>query len=219
MKAIVFGGSGFVGSHVADALTEAGHEVAIYDLCPSQHLRSMQKIVVGDILDAEAVGRAMKGQEVAYNFAGLAELEEGLVRPLDTVYQNVLGNSILLEAACKEGIKRYVFASTIYVYSQAGGFYRVSKQAAELYIEEYQRRSGLDYTILRYGTLYGRRANDRNSVHRYLKQPFSSAGWSTTGTARRSESMSTWKTPLAPAWTYWRKNSGISTSSSAAITP
>jgi len=56
------------------------------------------------------------------------------------------------------------------VYSSLGGFYRCSKQAAELYIEEYQKRYGLDFTILRYGTLYGPRADERNSVYRYLKQ-------------------------------------------------
>jgi UDP-glucose 4-epimerase len=67
-------------------------------------------------------------------------------------------------------VRRYVFASSIYVASEAGSFYRVSKQACELYIEEYRREHGLAYTILRYGTLYGRRATDDNSVRRYLRQ-------------------------------------------------
>jgi len=62
-----------------------------------------------------------------------------------------------------------VYASSIYVYSEQGSFYRCSKQAAELYVEEYQRLHGLDYTILRYGTVYGPRADDHNSIRRYLK--------------------------------------------------
>lgn len=159
-----------MGSHVADALTAAGHEVTIFDLHPSPYLQRSQKGVVGDILNPEAVQLALEGQDVTYNFAGLVNLDEAIHRPVDTVHSNVLGNTILLDASRQAGIKRYIFASTIYVYSQSGGFYRVSKQAAELYVEEYQRRFGLDYTILRYGTLYGRRANEHNSVHRYLKQ-------------------------------------------------
>ena len=69
-------------------------------------------------------------------------------------------------------MSRFVFASTVYVYSKSGGFYRTSKQACESYIEEYQKQFGLDYTILRFGTLYGRRANLKNSVYRFLKDAF-----------------------------------------------
>lgn len=170
MKVIVFGGSGFVGSHLADALTEAGHDVTIFDLSPSPYLGANQRFIQGDILDVEAVKQAVDGQEIIYNFAGLADIDDALSRPLDTVRLNILGCVNLLEAARRANIKRFVFASTIYVYSEAGGFYRVSKQACESYIEEYQRRFGLNFTILRYGTLYGRRTDSRNSVYRYLKQ-------------------------------------------------
>ncbi len=170
MNVIVFGGSGFLGSHVADALAAAGHVVTVYDIRPSKWLNGNQRFVLGDILDEATVGRHVAGQEVVYNFAGLTDLDEAQSRPLDTIKLNVLGNTVLLEAARGAGIQRYVFASTIYVYGEAGGFYRCSKQACELYVEEYGRRYGLDYTILRYGTLYGRRADGRNSVHRYLRQ-------------------------------------------------
>jgi len=170
VKAIVFGGSGFVGSHLADALTHAGHIVTVFDLNRSAYLQSSQQFIQGDILDAESVKLAVAGQELVYNFAGLADIDEALERPVDTVRLNLLGCVNQLEAARLYGIKRFIFASTIYVYSEEGGFYRASKQACELYIEEYQRRFGLDFTILRYGTLYGRRADKRNSVHRYLQQ-------------------------------------------------
>lgn len=170
MKVIVFGGSGFVGSHLADALTNAKHEVTIFDMKPSPYLQASQKFIQGDILDSEAIKKAIEGQDVIYHFAGLADLDDALARPIDTVRLNVLGCVNLLEATRHANIKRFVFASTIYVYSEAGGFYRVSKQACESYIEEYHRRFGLSYTILRYGTLYGRRADTRNSVYRYLKQ-------------------------------------------------
>jgi UDP-glucose 4-epimerase len=170
MKVIVFGGSGFVGSHLADALTEAGHEVTVFDIKPSPYIQKTQKFIQGDILDSTIVKHSIEGHDVVYNFAGLADLDDAFARPVDTVKLNVLGCVNLLEATRLTNIKRFVFASTIYVYSETGGFYRVSKQACESYIEEYQRRFGLNYTILRYGTLYGRRADSHNSVYRYLKQ-------------------------------------------------
>lgn len=170
MNIIVFGGSGFLGSHVADALTAAGHSVTIFDLQPSEHLKPPQKMVVGDILDEELVETAIKGQEVLYNFAGIADIDEASRRPIETVRYNVLGNAILLEAARKEKIKRFIYASTVYVYSNSGSFYRCSKCACEMYIETYQTQYGLDYTILRYGTVYGTRADLRNSIYRYLTQ-------------------------------------------------
>lgn len=170
MKVVVFGGSGFLGSYVADVLTERGYEVAIFDLRPSLHAQPCQQMIVGDVTDSAAVQEVLENCESLYHFAGMADLDDANTRPLDTVKHNIMGTVALLDAAVRAGVKRFVFASTIYVYSQLGGFYRCSKQAGELYVEEYQKRYGLDYTILRYGTLYGPRSDERNSVHRYLKQ-------------------------------------------------
>lgn len=170
VKVVLFGGSGFLGSHVADALGEAGHEATVYDLLPSPHLRNGQRFIQGDILDAPRVRESLEGQDVAYNFAGLADIDEAQQRPVETVRTNVLGNTTLLEAARRAGLKRFVFASTIYVCGHSGGFYRASKQACELYVEEYQRWFGLNYTILRYGSIYGRRADPHNGVRQYLLQ-------------------------------------------------
>ena len=170
MKTIVFGGSGFIGSHVADILSGRGHEVIIFDIKPSAYLKPDQEMVVGDILDFEGVKRAVKGCDYVYNFAGIANLDNAATKPVETVRQNITGAVNILEA-CKEAkVKRFVYASTIYVHSQQGGFYRCSKQAAELYIEEYWERYGLGYNILRYGTVYGLRADSGNSIFRYLDQ-------------------------------------------------
>lgn len=155
---------------MADALSEAGYQVRIFDKKASPYLRTDQEMMVGDILDLDQVVKAAAGCDVAYNFAGLADLDDATTKPLDTVQLNILGNAHILEAVKIAQCRRYVYASTIYVYSQLGGFYRCSKQAAESYVEEYQRRYGLDFTILRYGTLYGPRADARNSVYRYIHQ-------------------------------------------------
>jgi len=169
-KAIVFGGSGFLGSHVSDVLSEEGYEVTIFDLEPSPYLQSGQKMMVGDILDREKVIKAVKGKNIVYHFAGLADLDDGKTKPLETVTKNIIGTINILDATVKAKIKHFIYSSTIYVYSSRGGFYRCSKQAAELYIEEYQKRYGLDFTILRYGSLYGPRATENNGIKNLLKQ-------------------------------------------------
>lgn len=170
MKVIIFGGSGFLGSHVADFLTEAGHTVTIFDIKPSPYLHSDQSMYAGDILNPEQVLDAVRGHDVVYNFAGLADLDDATTRPVDTIRLNIEGNANMLEACRRSDVDRFVYASTIYVYSNKGGFYRCSKQAAETYIEEMNRKYDLDFTILRYGTLYGPRADERNSIYRYLRE-------------------------------------------------
>jgi len=181
MKSIVFGGSGFVGSHVADILSENGHEVVIYDLKPSAYLQKSQKMIIGDILNKGLVESSVKGCDYVYNFAGIADLDDNKTNPKDTVEMNVIGTINIIDGCLKAKVKRFIYASSIYVYSQKGGFYRCSKQSSEIYIEEYQRRFGLDFTIIRYGTLYGLRADTRNSVYRYLKQAVESGRITYTG--------------------------------------
>jgi len=171
---LVIGGSGFLGSHVADELTATGHRVRIYDRIPSPWLRDGQEMVVGDVLDAASLAVAVSGSEIVYNFAALADLNQALDKPIDTVRINVLGNANVLEACRTGGVKRFVYASTVYVYSREGGFYRCSKQAAEHYVEEYRRAFGLDYTILRYGSLYGPRADESNGLYRIVRNALES---------------------------------------------
>lgn len=170
MRVCVIGGSGFLGSHVADQLSAAGHEVLIYDRTPSPWLQSAQTMRVCDLLDFESLQEALNGCDAVYNFAALADLNDAIDKPVETVKINVLGNVNVLEACRQQGVKRFVYASTVYVYSREGGFYRCSKQAAEHYVEEYQRVYGLDFTILRYGSLYGPRADQSNGLYQIVKK-------------------------------------------------
>ena len=151
MNITVFGGSGFLGSHICDKLSAEGHAVTIVDLQPSPWLKEGQTMITGSILDEEIVHKGVQDADFVFNYAGIADIGEANARPVDTARINVLGNVMVLEACRKQHVKRYVFASSLYVYGKSGGFYRCSKQACEIYIENYQSMHNLPYTILRYG--------------------------------------------------------------------
>lgn len=169
-KAVVFGGAGFLGSHTADVLTKEGYDVTIFDIHESLYLLKNQKMIVGDILDKKQVNGVIKGCDYVYNFAGIADIDEASDKPIETVKNNILGNTIILDSCRKNNVKRFVFASTVYVYSQAGSFYRATKQACETLIEEYNRKYDLSYTILRYGSLYGPRSPETNWIHKIITE-------------------------------------------------
>ena len=169
-NAIVFGGSGFLGSHVADALIEKGFDVTVFDITESKYLKNDQQIVTGDILDSSKVEELVKGTDIVFHFAGVADIQKANENPVDAVKYNILGTTNILDACVKAKASRFIFASTVYVYSEHGGFYRSTKQACELLIENYQKTYGLDFTILRFGSLYGRRANEFNWIHEIIKQ-------------------------------------------------
>ena len=165
----VIGGSGFIGSHVADQLSEEGYHVRIFDRKASRWKKENQEMIVGDMLDNDLLNKVMVGSEVVYNFAALADLDQAKNKPHETVELNILGNIKVLEACRVNNVKRFIFASTVYVYSREGSFYRCSKQAAESYVEEFQSVYNLDYTILRYGSLYGPRSDNTNGLLRIVR--------------------------------------------------
>ena len=81
----------------------------------------------------------------------------------------MLGNLNILEA-CKQsgGIDRFVYASSAYALSYEGSFYGISKQSSEKLTEEYYKKYGLKYTVIRYGSLYGERASHNNYIYNLL---------------------------------------------------
>lgn len=169
-KVVVIGGSGFLGSHLADALTAAGYAVTLFDRQSSPWQQPGQEMMVGDIRDEAAVSRCLEGVRYVYHLAGIADIGHAAANPKATVEFNIIGSVNVLEACRQAGVERLLTASTVYVYSQQGSFYRVSKQAVELLIEAYHDRFGLGYTILRYGSLYGPRAQEWNGLKRYVTQ-------------------------------------------------
>ena len=86
MKVVVFGGSGFLGSHFVDSLYEDGHRVKVFDIKANPHLcDNRAEMIIGDIMDFDEVVKACRDCDMVYNFAGIADIDDAINRPLDTV--------------------------------------------------------------------------------------------------------------------------------------
>ncbi len=170
MKTLVIGGAGFIGSHVADLLATKDHEITIFDRMESPYLKEGFHTIVGDINDPKALEDAVKGKDYVLNFAGIAGLNDAKEHPIDAATINILGNLNVLEALRKHPPRRYVFASTFYVYSTSGSIYRITKQSSEMFVEEYSKQYGINFSILRYGSVYGTRAGYANAIYRFLRE-------------------------------------------------
>ncbi len=172
-SACVLGGSGFLGSHVADLLSEAGYEVTVFDTEVSPWLRHDQSMLLGDITDPSDVRAAVQECDVVYNFAAVADLNEAMASPVESARINVLGNTVALDESAAGSVQRFVYASSVYSLSRAGGFYQSSKRAAEDFTREFSGARGLDFTILRYGSLYGPRSDLRNGLKKIVSRAVS----------------------------------------------
>ena len=164
LKIIIFGGSGFIGSHVAEVLSKLGHDVTIADLKRLSTLPNKIKFVKADIKNEKKVLKIVKNKDVVYNFAAIADIQESYNDPIKTFKINIMGSAHILKSCILAKVKKYILASSIYADSRQGGFYRVSKQASELMTVEYGKVHNLKYTILRYGSIYGPRSNLKNGL-------------------------------------------------------
>ncbi len=169
MKILVTGGSGFLGSHIADELTKRGHDVTIFDTHISKYLQKTQSIIIGNILDKNSLKSAIQGKDIVYHFAGIAGIEDCKNNPELAVKVNIDGTMNVLEECVSNSVKRIMFASSVYVFSKYGYIYKTTKLACENLIRDYNSIYGISYTNIRFGSLYGRRADDRNSIYRIIK--------------------------------------------------
>jgi len=169
-KIVIFGGSGFLGSYVADEFTRRGYRVTIADINPSPYLQPTQQFVRINVMDMAEVLAVIEGASVVYNFVAIANLDDAIHQPINTFAINVMGNLNILEACRQnEGIERFIYASSAYALSSDGSFYGISKHSSEKLTEEYYKRYGLKYTVIRYGSLYGERASHNNYIYNLLK--------------------------------------------------
>jgi UDP-glucose 4-epimerase len=187
MRVLVTGGSGFIGSHVVDKLRARGHEPVIYDLRPSpwhQDEAHPVETVLGSITDREALERALHSCDAVAHLAAVADVNDVHAEPEDAERINARGTVTVLEAARRAGVKRIIYASTIWVYSDCepeevdeetllpppSHLYTSTKLAGELYCKAYQELYGIDYTILRFGIPYGPRAREAAVIPAFVNK-------------------------------------------------
>lgn len=167
-KVLIIGGSGFLGSHIADNLSNSNYQVTIFDKFKSKWLKKNQKIIVSNMKNIKKLENEIKKAEVVYHLAAMSDIGDCMIAPLKSAENNILFTINILDLCIKHKVERLIFASTIYVHSSQGGFYRITKDASEQYIEEYRKRFSLNYTILRYGTIYGLRSSKKNNLTKII---------------------------------------------------
>jgi UDP-glucose 4-epimerase len=213
MRVAVTGGSGFIGAHVVDRLLDAGHEVRALDLAVSgADTRADHQVV--DVLDLAAVAGAFDGCDAVFHIAGMSNVDLAFADPVGTVRLNVEGTGNVCEAARRTGVRRVVFASTVWVYGavpdaadgrpdagraggegltedsviqldRAGHVYTSTKLAAELLLHSYRETYGLPFTILRYGIPYGPGMRDELVLARFVARAVAGEPLTVAGDGRQ----------------------------------
>ncbi len=167
-KILITGGSGYIASHVADNLTRIGHKVIIFDKVKSPYLSKKQIMYLGDITDEKKIFKLTKNIDVVYHFAAVADLYQANKNPYETIKTNVVGTLNILEACRINKIKKIILASSIYALSEQGRFYSISKLSSEMLVENYSKKYNFQFVILRFGSIYGGRANKFNTIRNLI---------------------------------------------------
>ncbi|MDR2207595.1 MAG: UDP-glucose 4-epimerase GalE [Azoarcus sp.] len=130
MNVLLTGGMGYIGSHVAVVLLQAGHHVVLYDNLCNSEIETLARIeqiagvrptfIQADIRSAKALTDALKHHaiETVLHFAGLKAVGESAINPVDYYANNVGGTVSLLEAMRETGIRSLVFSGSATVYGE-----------------------------------------------------------------------------------------------------
>jgi nucleoside-diphosphate-sugar epimerase len=182
MRLLVTGGTGFIGSHLAEEGRRLGAEVVVLGLTdrPEEQanlelLRGQGvEVISGSITDAELCGQAVRGATHVFHLA--VAMREGARNDEFFESVNLDGTRLLLEASANAGVRRFVYCSTIGIYGHRaagitsensplapGNVYERTKVSAERLVRELGAERSLPYTILRPADVYGPRD------HRLLK--------------------------------------------------
>jgi UDP-glucose 4-epimerase len=177
MKILVTGGAGFIGSQIADAFINSGHNVCIIDNLSTgvkENINSKTKFYEKDITDKEIVRIFEKEKfDVVCHQAAQIDVRKSVADPVFDANTNILGTLNLLQACVKSGVKKFMFASTGgAIYGEQDYFpadenhpkrpvspYGITKLTIEKYLVYYHIQYNLNYTVLRYANVYGPRQN------------------------------------------------------------
>ena len=131
-QALITGGAGFIGSHLADELLAAGYSVRVLDsLMPQVHgegcvwpiyLSPEVELIIGDVRDAAQVRQALDGVDVVIHFASMVGVGQSMYHVSDYVSVNDLGTAVLLQALIERPVARLLVASSMSIYGE--GLYR-----------------------------------------------------------------------------------------------
>jgi len=197
MNILVTGGSGFIGSNLVDKLIERGHRVRVFDLIPPH--RKDAEFFHGDLLDMAAIMDAMKDVDIVYHLAAVSNVDLAKNNPILCVRVNSEGTIHVLEAARRTGVRRVIYASTVWVYENCkddvcteesplgppSHLYTSTKLQGEFYCQNYQKMYGIDYTILRYGIPYGPRGRKETVIPIFVEKALKSEPLSIQGTGEQ----------------------------------
>jgi len=200
VRALVTGGSGFIGSHVVDSLRRDGVQVRNFDARPSPHHDPAEvEQAIGDLTDADALTQAAQRCDAIVHLAAVADVADVVKEPARASDVNVGGTSAVLEAARRAEVARVVYASTIWVYNGLEGpvdedtqppppahFYTATKLAGEIYCRSYADTFGLDCTILRFGIPYGPRAREAAVVPSFVLRALAGEPLTIAGSGEQS---------------------------------
>ncbi|MCX7878657.1 MAG: NAD-dependent epimerase/dehydratase family protein [Ignavibacteria bacterium] len=177
MNILVTGGAGFIGSHVADAYINAGHNVIIIDNMSTgvkEFINPSAVFYEMDITDERVREVFSKHKiDIINHHAAQIDLRKSVASPMFDIDVNIKGSVNLLENAVKHGVKKFIFASTGgAIYGEHDYFpadenhptrpyapYGINKLCVEKYLYYYHHVYGLKYVILRYANVYGPRQN------------------------------------------------------------
>jgi UDP-glucose 4-epimerase len=177
MKAMVTGGAGFIGSHIVDALVDAGAQVCVVDSLwekgggKVENVSAEASFYMVDICSTSLVDVFMRERpDIVYHQAAQHSVKISTDEPVLDAQVNVLGLVNLLRCCTEYGAKKIVFASTCATYGPVETLpvteqtpqmpscpYGITKMAAEHYLRYWRQRYGLNYTVFRYPNAYGPR--------------------------------------------------------------
>jgi len=198
-RVLVTGGAGFIGSHVVDKLAEAGHQPCIFDMVVSPFHDETLDTYVGELRDLAALTDAMRGCDSVMHLAAVADVSQVALDPVFAEDVNARGTLHVLQAARDAGVKRVIYASTIWVYNGLTGevdetatlplpnhLYTATKIAGEMYCSSYAELYGLQFTILRFGIPYGPRARPAAVLPQFVRRALAGEPLTVAGAGQQS---------------------------------